>query len=603
MKAGDYSRGADTLFQSARMFVGSTLKVITVALLTAIVVAGIMAYRTIPADARYVTGWWTVAWILERIAPDRDFILTLDGPDGPLQYQAHYFANHPIVIKARDQVFGHVIESANVGGVVGVGVMVGFGFISVRKGRKLRDERLIRGGQIVTASALRRLLKRQKKASDIPVGEIPLVAGTEVQHTLIAGTTGTGKTQLTSKMLDAVRRRGEPAVIYDATGDYVRTFWREGDVILCPMDARSPAWSPWAEIGHPADASRIAASLIPIPNSGDPFWAVAAQSLFAGAVLKLRDDPERSISKLIHIISGSTNEELESLLKGLPISSLFIGKGGHDNRMAASVRGTLLPYLEALQFLPSDANPETEFSLRAWVENASTVKGRAPWLFITTRANYHQSSRPLISCWLDSLAFSLMSLRSDTKRRLWFFIDELPSLNRLPSINRLLAEARKYGAACVLGIQGISQLRSIYGRDDAESIASLCNTHAIFRLNDPDSAHWASRLLCEREVEEPSESMTYSANDKRDSINLSQRRYTRPIVMPTEIQQLENLHCFVKLAGNYPIANTSVRFQERREVAPAYIEVDVGESVWASFLKTSGAKSNHAQAIEPIQFN
>lgn len=196
-----------------------------------------------------------------------------------------------------------------------------------------------------------------------------------------------------------------------------------------------------------------------------------------------------------------------------------------------------------------------------------------------------------------------MSLAPNGDRRLWFVIDELPSLQRLPSILRLLAEGRKFGAACVLALQGIPQLRAVYGADEAEAIAGLCNTHVIFRTNSPDTAQWASRLLGEREIAEAKEAMTYSASNVRDGIHLSEQRYTRHIVLATEVMQLEPLYFYVKLAGNYPIAKTRIAVRNRADVAPPYVDANISNTAWPSFTATETSRGHADRSLNPVSFD
>ena len=69
----------------------------------------------------------------------------------------------------------------------------------------------------------------------------------EPQHFLISGAPGTGKSTAIRSILRQIQRRGEIAVVLDPECDYVPEFYRPemGDLILNPLDARCPSWSPW----------------------------------------------------------------------------------------------------------------------------------------------------------------------------------------------------------------------------------------------------------------------------------------------------------------------------------------------------------------------
>ena len=83
-------------------------------------------------------------------------------------------------------------------------------------------------------------------------------------HFLLMGDTGTGKSVLIQQMLGQVRQRKESAIIYDPALEFVPRYYDEtqGDIILNPLDLRTPYWSPSPACfsthspgTHPLDAS------------------------------------------------------------------------------------------------------------------------------------------------------------------------------------------------------------------------------------------------------------------------------------------------------------------------------------------------------------
>ena len=59
---------------------------------------------------------------------------------------------------------------------------------------------------------------------------------------IIAGETGSGKTQLIMQILRQIRDRGDSAIVYDPACEYIQRFYDEkrGDVVLNPLDERCP---------------------------------------------------------------------------------------------------------------------------------------------------------------------------------------------------------------------------------------------------------------------------------------------------------------------------------------------------------------------------
>jgi hypothetical protein len=88
----------------------------------------------------------------------------------------------------------------------------------------------------------------------------------ESSHLLIMGDSGTGKSALIRQVLGQLEQRGNVAIVYDPALEYTPQFYtpERGDVILNPLDARSPYWSPGDELHHDAEALTLATPCFPI---------------------------------------------------------------------------------------------------------------------------------------------------------------------------------------------------------------------------------------------------------------------------------------------------------------------------------------------------
>ena len=87
-------------------------------------------------------------------------------------------------------------------------------------------------------------------------GVIRLPYQAETSHALIVGATGTGKSQLLVQFMSEIQIRGEAAIIYDPDGEFLSEFYNEqrGDVVLNPLDKRSPYWCPSSELAANEEA-------------------------------------------------------------------------------------------------------------------------------------------------------------------------------------------------------------------------------------------------------------------------------------------------------------------------------------------------------------
>ena len=79
-------------------------------------------------------------------------------------------------------------------------------------------------------------------------------------------------------------------------------------------------------------------------------------------------------------------------------------------------------------------------------------------------------------------------------------------------LSETLADVRKFGGCVAVGIQSISQLKFIYGEDEAMAIADLLNTSVYFRSHKARIAKWVAEDLGEQIFEEVRESQSYGPN-------------------------------------------------------------------------------------------
>ena len=299
------------------------------------------------------------------------------------------------------------------------------------------------------------------RLSSYRIAGIPYPERAETQHTIVSGTTGAGKTVLIADLIEQIRARGERCVIYDKMGSYTRSFFDPGrDVLLNPLDARAPRWSPFLEARNPRDFDMMAAALIPQQKDAvDPFWVTAARQLFSNGASVFWRRGVRENRVLVENLLKTELTDLAAAMEGTVAQSIV---DPANPKTALSVRAMLTAHLAALEFLPDTGHP---FSIREWIGREEG----GGFLFLTSRGDQHASLRGLISTWLEIAINALLSLEQEDGRRVWIVLDELPTLHQVPSLQPGLAESRQFGGCFVLGIQVASALRDLYGRNGAEN--------------------------------------------------------------------------------------------------------------------------------------
>ncbi len=155
-----------------------------------------------------------------------------------------------------------------------------------RVGKKASEDE-VTGGRILedNPKVVARLMRRRGTASHIVIDGLPIVKDSEIQNFAMHGTVGTGKSTLMRKKLLHLREAGVPVIIYDKGNTFVEEFYDESiDIILNPMDRRCANWDMWAECQTLPDLEAVTETLIPMGNSGDPFWQGSARTI----LLKVR---------------------------------------------------------------------------------------------------------------------------------------------------------------------------------------------------------------------------------------------------------------------------------------------------------------------------
>ena len=443
-------------------------------------------------------------------------------------------------------------------------------------GRRMLTGKHLRGAVQLADAELAREVRRRRQATPLQIGQIPLPVATECEHLAFIGSPGTGKTQAILRLLDAIRARGDAAVIYDSKGTFTSHHYQaRHDVLLNPLDARTLPWSPWAEIEDAMDADRVAKALIPDGGHKEPFFHETARILLSAALSKLEDDGDGKLGRLLHLMLHASIEERTAFFAGTEAAQTY-DQGG--DRMRSSVEQNLRTYARSLRYLPLASGGKGDFSILRHIQGIDE-RERQPWLFLPSPLRIkHHSIKPLITCWLDCAVAALTSCGERRDRRCWFIIDEVKSLYNLPSLPDLMAEGRSFGACVVLGFQDLAQLRRVYGPDDAKTMSAVLGTKVLFKIADPETAKWGADALGEFEEEIVKESTRYdAAGDTPKGVQLAAQRVQRHLVMPAELQRQPRFHCWVQLSGDWPVAQTRLpepKAHERKVIANAIVHAD-----------------------------
>ena len=380
---------------------------------------------------------------------------------------------------------------------IGAGAWVG-GIMGLR--RYLRTERIqgfeyISGPRLIEGwNAIRHagqaMARDGKPARDslYLAYNLALSRSREVLSFALIGGQGSGKTTTLKFLLrQLIGRKKTKIILLDQKGDLTAD-WPASDVILfAPHDQRSNAWDIGSDVTSEIDAQEFAATLVPAEGA-ETVWPQGARQIIEAVVIALqrRHGTDWGFAELLGALQASP-EGLRAIVEPVrPEALTFLGidDSGEFTRTSigyiTNLQTATLPLLRPLALAWGGIPKAERVSLRSW------LRGKGPWA--QTLILQNNTDFPEISAgWMRQVIQRLVrisgssSFRDDAKRRIWFVLDEFPQLGHMPDLLRVPETHRSKGATLVLTAQSISQVYSVYGRDDGDTLINLMQTKIILK--------------------------------------------------------------------------------------------------------------------------
>ena len=549
------TRGGEVAFHEVSMFKQIVSKLLNKKVICSIIILSSLMTYSISDPLEGVHAFeWGISKLFYKVNGEKEIKITL-----------HNWSTRKAELKdiEKNLIFKKHFNSILFNSILSISTITG-GYIFIlflifswfnKRGQTHALKKHIRGAKLESSKEVIKQLKGNKEVSDLKLGEVPIIKGFETRHFLIHGSTGSGKSQCISQMLDYARRKNQKAVIFDEGGAFIEKFYDSStDFILNPLDNRGVSWNLWNEFKESFDFSSFAESLMPVKQDGaDPFWNHAARLLLSKTAYNFKDKKNAKMSEMLNWLLSSDLDLMEKFLVGTGAEVFTSEK---IEKTALSIRAVLASALDSLKYIKEEGEP---FSIQEWVTNEE----KSGFLFVSTTKQTQAILRPLISLWLNIAIKSILSLREDENRRLWIILDELPALNKLSDLSYVFSQGRKFGMCGVIGIQNYAQLAAIYGKYQADSFVDLCNLKLFFRSTDKSICDWVSAALGECEVEEMNEGISYGANTMRDGVTLNRHRQIKQIVYPSDLMALRELQAFLALGYGYSTCKINIPFIHR----------------------------------------
>ena len=433
-----------------------------------------------------------------------------------------------------------------------------------KKAKDVARAEHLRGRKILTEKELAKELPKPRRLPLLKKVKLPIEY--ETQHLLALGKTGMGKTTILVQQMQVVRNAGLKAIIYDYKGDYIRRFYRDGkDKIFNPLDRRCVLWNIFNDIRNELDARAIANSLVPPSDAAEgKFWRDGTREIFYAILFSCWNNGEttnRAIWEKISLPPDKLYEYFEKEKQYNALSFLSQASGQY-----AGMKASLVQYAG---FLEKFKDVDGDFSLSEWVKSEGD-----DWLFVTQNPSAENLIRPVLSLAIDHLSREVLSMPNDLNRRIFFFVDEFGTLQRLPSIVNFLTVARSKGGCLIAGTQDVGNIESRYGRNLLDTIISNF-TNLLCLGVDGTTAELISKNLGEEETTETNTHYNFGPEDIRDGISLQKMRKIKRVVLASELSSLKKFEAYCKLTeGQLGKGKIPKKFVQENENIDIFQPVD-----------------------------
>ena len=355
----------------------------------------------------------------------------------------------------------------------------------------------------------------------------------ETRHFFVLGSIGGGKTQVILPLMLAAQARNDRMIVHDNKGDFTAKL--PGDpIIVAPWDERSVAWDVAADCTTKQDARELAARLI--QESKDPMWSSAARQILVGFLISLQQERGTNWGwkDLAALVPLPQPDLLRLMAKFNPEGVRAVEDA---SKTTQSILITLSSYMSVV-FDLADAwgdKPSTQrLSFLDWLADENHPRRT---LVLQNSGRFASLSRAYIGGILAMLSSRINSpdFEDSKTRRIWFFLDEFPQLGKIENFAPLLEVGRSKGVRVVIGAQDMAQIRKLYGRDEAQSWASMVGTQVFARINPGETADWVAKLVGDRIVERPNLSVSGTPGGSGQNVTKSYSRESIPVLLPSQL--------------------------------------------------------------------
>jgi len=348
-------------------------------------------------------------------------------------------------------------------------------------------------------------------------------------------------------------------------------------------DGNTACWNPLAYVSKDpnlriSDVQRIGATLYPEIPGTDPFWSSGARSYFLGVTLYVLETPSLppTLGEVLRQGMASDTEGFghhwRRVIEGrqtgrYPLSSQCVRALSEIIDLApvtaSSIRKTFTSRLDLFANpLIDRATSRNDFDLRKLRRDPMAI-------FLGINPGDLSLLQPLLNLFIEqALNLQTKELPEHNPALIYqvaFILDEAAAIGRIPILAKSVAYLPGYNVRLILVLQALSQLREIYGPQNAETMMKSLAVRIVYAPKDVAEASEISNELGMTTVKvrthsKPMLDLSDTKGGRRRSVSISEQK--RPLLLPQEVKELGKDRELIFCEGIRPILARKNRYYQ-----------------------------------------
>lgn len=384
-------------------------------------------------------------------------------------------------------------------------------------------------------------------------------------HTLIMGSTGSGKTRrLINPLIKVLAKKGESMILTDPKGELyeenIAMLTAKGYNIVL-LNLRNPekgnAWNPltlpyqlYKEGSDKANEllSDLARNLLHEEKTDDPFWQNSSADYFTALALGLFEDAKEeeinlnSISYMSAVGEekyGGTNYAKEYFSSKDPAKPTYINASGTINAPQDTKNSILSVFRQKIKIFATTEHLSEMLAYSDFDMNDIGRKKTAVFIIIQDeKKTYHALATIFIKQCYETLIDVAQDNNGKLPIRTNFILDEFANMPPLRDVTTMITAARSRQIRFNLVIQNFAQLNQVYGADDAETIKGNCANLVYLMSKELKALEEISKLCGDKLIKA-----------KKDT----QQDKEKPLISIGELQRLKMGDAIIIKDRSYPL--------------------------------------------------